>query len=48
MTMKSKYVNRSKISEAKFRELIKHFSLDIGSQNITILTRALTRTENFL
>ncbi|MFH2011305.1 MAG: IS1595 family transposase, partial [Pseudomonadota bacterium] len=31
MTMKNKYVKRSRISEAKFRELVKLFSLDIPS-----------------
>ena len=46
MTMKNKYVKRSRISEAKFRELVKHFSLDIPSQNIAILTNLNRNTVN--
>lgn len=46
MTMKNKYVKRSRISEAKFRELLRHFSLDIPSQNIAILTNLNRNTVN--
>ncbi|KAF0121722.1 MAG: transposase-like protein [bacterium] len=46
MTMKNKYVKRSRISEAKFRELIRHFSLDIPSQNIAILINLNRNTVN--
>jgi len=35
--MKNKYVNRSKISEAKFRQIIKLFSLDLTATQITII-----------
>ncbi len=44
--MNNKYVNRSRISEAKFRELVKCFSLDIPSQNIAVLTRLNRNTVN--
>lgn len=44
--MKGKYVKRSRISEAKFRELIRHFSLDIPSQNIAILINLNRNTVN--
>ncbi len=36
--MKNRYVNRSRISEAKFRILIKYFSLDIEATKIVKLT----------
>ena len=38
MTMNNKYIKRSKISEAKFRELIKCFSLDLDALQISALT----------
>ncbi|MBT6832103.1 IS1595 family transposase, partial [bacterium] len=28
MTMQNKYANRSRISEKKFREIVKYFSMD--------------------
>lgn len=46
MPVKNKYVNRSRISEAKFRELVKYFSLDLDAQKITTLTRLNRNTVN--
>lgn len=46
MTMKNKYVKRSRITEAKFRELVKLFSLDLASHNIAILTNLNRNTTN--
>ena len=36
--MKNKYCKRSRISEKKFREIIKYFSLDLEAKKISILT----------
>jgi transposase len=36
--MQNRYVTRSRISEAKFRELVRHFSLDLTSDTISVLT----------
>ena len=36
--MKNKYCHRSRISEKKFREIIKYFSLDLEAKKISILT----------
>jgi transposase len=36
--MNNKYVNRSKISEAKFRELVRFFSIDLTAIQIAELT----------
>jgi transposase-like protein len=36
--MKNKYCNRSRITEKKFREVIKYFSLDLEAQKISVLT----------
>lgn len=44
--MKNKYVNRSKISEAKFRELIRFFSLDLTAMQIAGLTGLNRNTVN--
>ena len=44
--MKNKYVKRSKISEAKFRDVVKHFSLDLASENIAVLTNLNRNTVN--
>ncbi len=38
MTMTNKYINRSKISEAKFREIIKYFCLDLTVLQIAELS----------
>ena len=46
MPVKNKYVNRSRISEAKFRELVKYFSLDLDAQKIATLTRLNRNTVN--
>ena len=46
MPVNNKYVNRSRISEAKFRELVKYFSLDLDAQKITTLTRLNRNTVN--
>ena len=46
MPVKNKYVNRSRVSEAKFRELVKYFSLDLDAQKITTLTRLNRNTVN--
>jgi len=35
MTIKNKYANRSKISEKKIRDVIKQFSLDLDTSQIT-------------
>lgn len=44
--MNNKYVNRSKISEAKFRELIRFFSLDLTAIQIADLTGLNRNTVN--
>ena len=44
--MKNRYAKRSRISEAKFREMARHFSLDITSENIAVLTRLNRNTIN--
>ena len=46
MTGKNKYVKRSKISEAKFREIIRHFSLDLDALQIAMLTHVNRNTIN--
>ena len=46
--MKNKYVNRSKISEAKFRQLVKLFALDLTATQATELTRLNRNTVNRL
>ena len=46
MTMKNKYIKRSKISETKFRDVVKHFSLDLASENIAVLTSLNRNTVN--
>ena len=42
--MKNKYCNRSRISEKKFREIIKYFSLDLEAKKISILTEVSEQT----
>lgn len=44
--MKNKYVNRSKISEAKFRQLVKLFALDLTATQATELTGLNRNTVN--
>jgi len=46
MKPKNKYVNRSKISEAKFREIIKLFCIDLVSVQISKLTGLNRNTTN--
>ncbi|CAB5124543.1 hypothetical protein D3OALGA1CA_2800 [Olavius algarvensis associated proteobacterium Delta 3] len=46
MTLKNKYVKRSKISEAKFRQLIKLFAHDLDAQTISSLTKLNRNTVN--
>ena len=44
--MKNKYVRRSKISEAKFRKIIRYFNLELDSQKIAALTSLNRNTVN--
>lgn len=44
--MKNKYIKRSKITEPKFRELIKYFSLDLSAQTTAVLTGLNRNTIN--
>ena len=44
--MRNKYIKRSKISEAKFREILRYFSLDIDAQTVAILTGLNRNTIN--
>ncbi len=44
--MKNKYCNRSRISERKFREIIKYFSLDLEAKKIAEITKISRRTIN--
>ncbi|MCB9809726.1 IS1595 family transposase [Candidatus Peribacteria bacterium] len=44
--MKNKYCYRSRISEAKFREIIKYFSLDLEAEKIAQLTNISRPTIN--
>jgi transposase len=46
MPMKNKYINRSRISEAKFREFLRYFTLDLEAQKIAILTHLNRNTVN--
>jgi len=46
MTIKNKYSKRSRISEAKFREIVRLFSLDLDAQQIASLTRLNRNTIN--
>jgi len=44
--MRNKYINRSRISEAKFRALVKYFSLDLDAQRIASLVGLNRNTVN--
>jgi transposase len=44
--MKNKYYNRSRISEAKFREIVKYFSLDIDATKTAEITKLNRNTVN--
>jgi len=46
VSIKNKYVKRSKISEAKFRKLIQHFAMDLDAKTIAALTRLNRNTVN--
>ena len=46
MTAKNKYIKRSKISEAKFRLLVRHFVYDLDAQTIASLTQLNRNTVN--
>ena len=46
MPAKNKYINHSRISESKFREVVKYFSLDLDAQKIARLTRLNRNTVN--
>jgi len=46
--MKNKYVNRSKISEAKFRQVVKLFALDLTATQTAELTGLNRNTVNRL
>ena len=39
LSMKNKYIIRSRISEKKFREILKYFAEDIKATKITNLTK---------
>jgi transposase-like protein len=44
--MKNKYVSRSRISEKKFRELIRYYSVDLSASQIAELTKLSRQTIN--
>jgi transposase len=46
MTITNKYIKRSRISEAKFREFIRYFSLDLDAHKIAVLTSLNRNTVN--
>src|SRR5574344_1790732 len=46
MEKKNKYANRSKISEKKFREIVKYFSMDLEATKISKLTGVNRNTIN--
>lgn len=46
--MKNKYIIRSKISEAKFRQIVKLFALDLTSTQITEIVRLNPKTVDLL
>jgi transposase len=46
MKIKNKYVIRSRISETKFREIIKYFSLDLNAVQISKLTNLSRQSIN--
>jgi transposase len=46
MKPKNKYYNRSRISEAKFREIIKFFSADLTAEKIAEFTKLNRNTIN--
>jgi len=46
MSITNKYVKRSRISEAKFREFVRYFFLDLDAQQIAFLIRLNRNTVN--
>ncbi len=46
MKANNRYVKSAKISEAKFREILKYFSLDLEANKISILTKISRNTIN--
>lgn len=44
--MKNKYLKHSKITEHKFRQLVKHFSVDLDAQQIAFLCKLNRNTVN--
>ena len=46
MKRKNKYVPRSKISEAKFREIVRYFSIDLDASQIAVLSGLNSNTIN--
>ena len=46
MSTINKYVKTSKISEAKFREIVKYFAFDLDAQTIALLTKLNRNTVN--
>jgi len=46
MTITNKYIERSRISEAKFREFVKCFSLDLDAHQIALLIGLNRNTVN--
>lgn len=44
--MKNKYIVRSRISEAKFREILRYFCLDIEAVKISEITKIYIKTIN--
>jgi transposase-like protein len=46
MSISNRYVKNSKISEAKFREIVKYFSLDLDAGTIALVTKLNRNTVN--
>ncbi len=46
MPTNNKYIYRSRITESKFREIVKYYSLDLEAQKIATLTRLKRNTVN--
>ena len=46
MSTRNKYIKNSKISEAKFREIVKYFAFDLDAQTIALLTKLNRNTVN--
>ena len=46
MTITNRYIKRSRISEAKFREFVKYFALDLDASKLALLTGLNRNTVN--